>query len=1240
MASFPHFSRYAVGVLAGLILLGAWGSPSQAGEAGTGARAVALTLPATGRSGFTLLTPAQTGIEFTNHLPESRFVTNQVLPNGSGVAAGDVDGDGWCDLYFCGLSSSNRLYRNLGNGRFEAVTEAAGVGCSNLDSTGAAFADLDGDGDLDLVVNSIGAGTHLFFNDGQGRFTPGSQLLNPGRGGTSLALADADGDGDLDLYVANYRTSTLMDAPGTRFTVKVVNGRPLVATINGRPPTDPEWTNRFRFKFELGAGGQGRFSREELGEPDVFLLNDGRGHFTPVSWTGGAFLDEDGRALTEPPFDWGLSVLFRDFNGDGRPDLYVSNDFATPDRFWLNQGQGRFRLAPRLALRQTSLASMAADAADLDRDGHDDLMVVEMLSREHSRRLTQRNVVQGETTAGTQIEGRPQYARNTVFRNRGDGSYAEIAQFAGLEASEWSWGPLFLDVDLDGFEDLLVTNGFERDNMNADVQARIHAAKAGRKLLTADELQLRRMFPRLNTANLAFRNRGDLRFEEVGRQWGFNTPTISQGACLADLDNDGDLEVIVNNLNAAAGVYRNESAAPRIAVRLRGRAPNTRGIGARIVVTGGPVPQSQQILGGGRYLSGDEAMRTFAAGTLTNRLRIEVAWRGGRRSVVDDALPNHRYEIDEALALDASSSARVPDPRPVFEDVSRLLGHVHHDEPFDDWARQPLLPRGLSQSGPGVAWWDVDDDGWDDLLIGSGRGGVLACYRNDAKGGFQRVNQAPWNGPVTRDQTAILSGEAGTVWVGSSNYEDGLATGAAVNVQAWGRDRVAEIIPAGGSSVGPLAMADYDGDGALDLFVGGRAIGGQYPLAAPSQCFRRQAGRWVPDEANNLKLREVGLVNGAVWSDLDGDGWPDLVLACEWGPLRVFHNARGELQEATSQLGLDGFTGWWNGVTAGDLDGDGRLDLIATNWGRNSKYERHRERPLRLDYGDPDGGGTMQLIEAYFEPGRNDYVPGRMLDLMARAMPFLTGQFPTHQAWAGTTVAEALGERRDRMRRHEARWLETTLFLNRGGRFEARPLPFEAQLSPAFAACVADYDGDGHEDVFLSQNFFAVDADTSRYDAGQGLWLRGDGRGGLRAVNAAESGIRVDGQQRGAAVGDFDGDGRVDLVVTQNGAETRLFRNREARRGLRVRLLGTASNPRGIGAVVRLKFGERLGPAREIHAGSGYGSQDAATLILGRPTEPTQVWVRWPGGETTLADVPAGAREIHVNRLGEVTPVR
>ncbi|MBX3732824.1 MAG: VCBS repeat-containing protein, partial [Verrucomicrobiae bacterium] len=459
-------------------------------------------------AGFAVLPPEATGIRFVNRLTPMQIATNRLLEDGAGVALGDVDGDGWCDVYLCGLGSDNVLYRNRGGWRFEDITAAAGVGCPGQFSTGAVLVDVDGDGDLDLLVNSLGGGTRLWMNDGRGRFTESRNSGLQTRGGShSLALADVDGDGDLDLYVTNYRADTAKDSP--------VRVRIRQGTSGWEVP--PE--HREQFRVERSASGG--MALLEMGEADVLYLNDGRGRFTAVSWTDGLFLDEEGHPLVEIPKDWGLSAQFRDLNGDGLPDLYVCNDYFTPDRIWINQGGGVFRALPLRSLRKTSWASMAVDVADVNRDGVDDIFVAEMRSRIPLRRQVQHSLLEidplpswGWGWTPGMPEVRVQVMRNTLALGRGDGTYAEAAFLAGVSASEWSWGCLFLDVDLDGYEDLLIANGHSRDLANSDSLAALDRRPPARDAL--DRLESLTLFPALATANVAYRNVGGEGFEEVG----------------------------------------------------------------------------------------------------------------------------------------------------------------------------------------------------------------------------------------------------------------------------------------------------------------------------------------------------------------------------------------------------------------------------------------------------------------------------------------------------------------------------------------------------------------------------------------------------------------------------------------------------------------------------------------------------------------------------------------------------
>ena len=1208
-----------------------------------------LDVPRSGTPGFTLLDPGRTGVPFRNTVSESLLVQNRILAQGAGVCLGDVDGDGLSDIFLARTEGPNALYHNLGGWRFEDIAERAGVAAPDRYSTGCVLADIDGNGVLDLILLALGGPNALFLNDGTGHFTEQGKDagLASVAGSSTIAAADVDGDGDLDLYVTNYKAYTTLDRISPQ-------ERSFDQVVRQLGPRAYEVRERYRADYKL-------VDREDLGgislvqraDPDFFYRNEGAGRFVREPIAGNPrFVDEHGRVFAREAEDFGLAGMFADLNGDGAPDLYVVNDFEDPDEFWLNDGRGNFRLAPWNAMRSTSNSAMAVDVADVDRDGQPDLFEVDMLSQDSRRLKTQIPTHTALPKRPGQGDGRPQMQRNTLQLNRGDGTFAEIARYAGVGASGWSWSTLFLDVDLDGWEDILIGTGHLWDVMDGDTQYRL------RNRLS--EIDWRRMlfeFPPLPLPNVAFRNRGDLTFEDVSRAWRFDLgDDVSHAMATGDLDGDGDLDVVINRLGKPAAVLRNDATAPRIAIRLRGAPPNTGGTGSRVRVLGGAVPvQQREIIAGGRYLSGSEAVLTFATGK-ADTVTIEVDWRDGRRTVILDARPNRLYVIDQTSARPSSRPVPLaamrrggtaegsPCPegrggqgvRTLFQDISNQLGGHRHVEPyFDDYDRQLLLPNSFSQLGPGVAWFDVDGDGREDLVVGTGRTGTLAWFRND--GGRLRPAAARVP-PAPGDLTAVLGWPQGPgrrmVIAGVSSYEMGTTNEALAtpSVVAYSPETGAmtPLVPGDSASVGPLALADYDGDGDLDLFVGGRIFPGAYPLSPTSRLYRNEAGRLVPDTTNTTLLAGMGMVSAAVFSDIDGDNWPDLLVAIEWGTIRIFLNDHGHLRPAPDTPGLSGLYSRWNGIATGDLDGDGRLDIVATSWGRNIDYQASQARPLFLYFGYFAERGRPSVLLGQEDPRIGGVAPLTTFARLGLALPGVAQRLRTFGAYADASMDQVLGPLAAGAIRLGATTMDHLVFLNRGDRFEARPLPLEAQLAPAFYAGIADFDGDGKDDLFLSQNFFATEVAVPRFDAGRSLLLLGDGAGGLEPVPGQRSGLLVYGEQRGAAYADLDGAGRLALAVSQNGAPTRLFRNAGATPGLRVRLIGPPGNPSGVGAQMRLRYGDRSGPLREVQSGSGYWSQNGAVQVLGRDGEPTALWVRWTGGREQVVPLEPDQSQITV----------
>jgi enediyne biosynthesis protein E4 len=1176
--------------------------------------------------GFTRIDPARSGIGFRNDVSDSTLVRNRYLGQGAGISIGDVDGDGRPDIFMARTEGCNALYRNLGDWHFENIAKTSGVEACDRHSSGTALADIDSDGDLDLIALATDGPNAVFLNDGKARFSERRDmgLDSTGRGGTTIALADVDGDGHLDMYVANYRRYSIEDSipPQQRSFNQMVR-----EISKGKYDVIPERKNEYKVVLRPDMGGLKLTAR---GAPDDFYRFT-NGAFRRVPFTSGAFRDTAGKPLTEEAESFGLGARFADLNGDGSPDLYVVNDFEDTDQLWINNGRGEFRLADWRSQRQMSNSGMGVDVGDVNGDGLADLFETDMLGNDRREKT--------QVPTHTPIPKKPggaslvlQQQRNTMFVNRGDGTFEEVGMAAGVHASGWSWSTLLTDVDLDGWEDILIANGHPWDIMDADMQEQLQ-----NRLTGVEWRRLRWEYPSLKLKNVAFRNRGDMTFEDVSARWRFGTEEdISHAMALGDLDGDGDLDVVVNRLNAPALVLRNDASAPRVAVRLSGKAPNTMAIGAKVFLIDGAVPrQVQEVTAGGIYLSHSDHQMSFAMGK-ADSATLAIVWPD-RSTTSIRVHANREYIVSQQHTL----TAALPDPvaPTLFVDETQALNHKHTENAYDDWQRQYLLPEALSMGGPGVSWFDVDRDGDEDLIIGTGKGGRVSIFKNDAG----RLVPGGAGPAVPNDVTTIL----GLAEPGRTRLIAGLSTWEATDigemkstpaVVALRLDRgtigprIDSIVSSHEEATGPLAMADYDGDGDLDLFIGGRAIAMQYPVGGSSGFFRNNNGAFELDAASTQLVSRIGLVSSATFADVNGDGHADLLLARDWGSIGLLlNNGRGGFILAPATWGLARWTGRWNGIATGDLDGDGRLDIVATSWGRNTGILADTARPLTLVYGPFGAANEVEMLMGRRDTRLNGLAPITSYARAREAVPSIVQRAKTFSAYADANIDQLLAATRTQVSRLEAVTLDHTVFLNRGDHFEPRAMPSEAQVAPAFYAGVADFDGDGREDVFLAQNFFPTVLGAPRYDAGRSLLLSGDGKGGLAPVPGTKSGLLVYGDQRGAAYSDFDRDGRLDLVVSQNGDATKVFRNKGAKPGLRVRLVGSPANPDGIGAQVRLVYGAAMGPVREVQKGSGYWSENGAVQVFGMSATPTEVWVRWPGGRETRTPIPAGAREITVS---------
>ncbi|HXQ81594.1 MAG TPA: VCBS repeat-containing protein, partial [Opitutaceae bacterium] len=999
--SAAHAARHGLWVGALLACAAAWAAE----PAGSITSAPLAPHPfARGKTMFVQLPPEQTGVRTENRYNDPRmrgelyqeFETSSI---GTGVAIGDYDGDGRPDIYVVSKTEGCRLFRNLGGFRFEDVTEKAGVGATpGVWNQGATFVDINNSGRLDIYVCRTNAPNLLYINQGDGTFKEMAHAygLDVVDSSVMAAFCDYDRDGWLDLYIA---TSVL------------------------NASTHPD------------------------GQRGYLFHNNRNGTFTNVTDRAGIAGESESHSAT-----------WWDFDSDGWPDLYVANDYGFPDKLYHNNRDGTFTDVAERVLPHTSFASMGSDLGDVNNDGLIDFLVADMAATTHQKDQHDVADARGRTEAAQDPSATLKLHHNALLINTGTGPFLEAAHLAGIAATDWTWSVRLEDLDNDGRLDLFVTNGFPQDP-GADVQRRMMSAET-----TAERIRIMYASPPRVESHLAFRNLGDLQFENVSAAWGLDMKGVSFGAALGDLGGDGNLDIVYTNYHGGATVLRNDNdTGHRVVIDLRGTVSNRYGVGATVRAESALGVQVRQLVLARGYMSSSEPMLHFGFGGDTVIRRLVVTWPSGHVQEFENLAVDRRYTITEpsmpiALPPDA---ARPPGQ---FAEESRSLGLAltSREEPVDEASVQQLIPARLNPRGPGLAIGDVFGSGRDDVVIGGTTLDPLRILHCAPSGTFMAVDStAVATGTAIDDGPLLLFDSAGTgradllvtkggnaLPPGSQDYEPKLFLN-----DGHGDFRPApdDALPPLLFSAGAVAASDFDHTGRLGVFIGGRVLTGGYPLAPRSALLANRGGKFE-DVTDTLApgLREVGMVTAALWSDVDGDGWPDLLLALEWGNVRYFHNNQGKgFEDWTEKAGFAAAgTGWWTSIAAADFDGDGRLDYVVGNVGLNTHYRADPAHPALLFSGVFAGGATAQLIEAYYEGDR--LYPWRTRRDLGSAIPSILKRYPTFDSYGRATLGEILGEENlAKAKRFAATELRSGVFLSQpDGTYRFEPLPRIAQIAP------------------------------------------------------------------------------------------------------------------------------------------------------------------------------------------------